>query len=199
MAAKELSYQDEYKTMQQTFLKQDKNLTLKEIIIKIKSNKDYIFTFINHNDIKEITRSIKKSYRFNRDEVEDIITVVITEYFYDTQIDVDNFSVNNFLDDFKKEIVNRTQKEVYHSYSAKEMPLSGSDFYEEAFANDFQDKSNSRIDFTNAINKMSPEYQQVFKLYYFQGYTQREIAQFIGIDKMRVNRILIMIKNNLEI
>jgi RNA polymerase sigma factor (sigma-70 family) len=179
-------------------LKLNDGLSLKEIIIKIQSNKEFIFNFIKQKSIQEIIKSIKNSYRFNRYEIEDIITVVITEYFYQIKIDIINFNETKFLTDFKKEIVNRTQREVYHSYSAKEIPMSDSNFYKDASSDDFQEIIHTKVDLANMVNQFNLKEKQVIKLYYVEGYNQMEIAKLVNFSQQRVSQILIEYKRILK-
>jgi RNA polymerase sigma factor (sigma-70 family) len=191
----ENNYEDIYKKNGEYVLELSKGLSLLEILIKIQCDKEYIYNFIKQEKIQEIIKSIKNSYRFNRYEIEDIITVVTTEYFFRIQIDINNFDEVKFLEDFKKEIVNRTQKEVRTNYSAKDIPLSGSDFYENAIWEDCLDYINNKVDLKNAIDKLSLKEKQVLKLYYIDEYNQQEIAQQINLSQRHISNILTIAKN----
>jgi RNA polymerase sigma factor (sigma-70 family) len=187
-----LSFYKRCKKIEQNFVETSKHFNIKELIIKININKEYIFHFIKNKTIQEIICSIKNSYRFNREEIENIIILVITEYFCEIKIDFDNFNQEKFLENFKKDISNKTKKMVRHSYFSQEMPLSGSNFYEDAsILEDFRDIIDKSIDLNNALNSLSSRDRQIIEMRYFDNMTQEEIAEKFKLTKQRIGQILL--------
>lgn len=194
------NYDYEYNLMQLIFLQKSIGMSLKNIIEKIqKGDKEYIFDFIKHPTIVDLTKGIYGLYKFNRDEVTDIIIFAITEFFYENKIDLDTFDEELFLLNLRKNIRTTVQKHIRQGYSGKEYPSSGWSVYENLIANVFDENQViKKIELENAINNLPPRDKEVLDLYYNKKYTQQEIGEKMNLSQVQISNILRCIKHNLN-
>jgi len=59
------SYKNEYEMNERYVLRKSNGMSLKEIINKIKEDKEYIFNFIKQPEIQHIINIFKSSYKLN--------------------------------------------------------------------------------------------------------------------------------------
>lgn len=184
-----------YKKVSRNFASRSKNMSLLDIIIKIDTDKEYIFDFIWTEQIQKLIKDIGNRYKFNRDEAEDIAIFSITEYFYENIVTVRRFDEDVFLSNLKDEIGKRTQKMIREGYTAKEIPASGQSIYQYAMCNNFEDSINNSIDLESVLNQFSGRDREILELYYIDKYTQQEIAKLMHLSRKQINRILFKLKN----
>jgi RNA polymerase sigma factor (sigma-70 family) len=193
------SYEYEYKMNARYILRKSDDMSLEEILNKIKEDKNFIFNFIKQPQIEKITNSIRSMWKFNKDEVEDAIIFVITEYFYENQIDMVNFNEELFLTEFMSEIRNRVKKQMREGYSEKERVSSDWNVYEDFEMPPFEDDIITMVDFINSMKDLSSRDKNVLELYYINNYTIREISNIIKLSKSEINRIILKAKDGIKI
>lgn len=184
------SFDTVYKKVSRNFAQRSAHMSLLEIINTIQQDKEYIFDFIQTEQIQKIILSIKNRYKFNRDEAEDIAIFSITEYFYENNIILDNFNEDVFLNNLKDEIGKRTQKMIREGYTAREIPASGQNIYQFALYDNFEELINSNIDLQNALQKLSIRNREILELYFKDTLTETVIAEMTGLSRSRVSEII---------
>jgi RNA polymerase sigma factor (sigma-70 family) len=184
-----------YKKVSRNFAERSKDMSLLDIIIKIDTDKEYIFDFIWTEQIQQLIKDIGNRYKFNRDEAEDIAIFSITEYFYENTVSIKGFDEDVFLDNLKDEVGKRTQKMIREGYTAKEIPASGQNIYQYAMYDNFEDSINNSVDLENVLNRFSGRDREILELYYIDKYTQQEIAKLMHLSRKQINRILLKLKN----
>jgi RNA polymerase sigma factor (sigma-70 family) len=192
------NYKTEYNIMQLFVLQKSVDMSLKEIILSIDTNKEYIFDFIKHPTIAKLLNNIKSMWKFNKDEAEDALILSITEYFYENDIDMNDFNEELFLVEFMSEIRNKVKKQMCEGYSEKERVASDWDTYEDFETVPFEDDIVTKVDFINSIKNLSLRDKDVLKLYYIDKYTQQEISERIQLSQKQISNILFNSKNNLK-
>lgn len=192
-------YLKAYCEMEQAFLNKSNGMSLKEIIVEIQRDKDFIFNFIKHPTILELTKNICGLYKFNKDEVLDIVAFAITEFFYLNPIDLDNFDEEMFLMDLRKNVGTVVQRHIRQGYSGKEYPSSNWLRYENCIIKEFdEDQIIEKVDVENAIKSLTGRERKVLELYYINKYTQQEIANMLDLSKTYINNILVRVKHHLK-
>ena len=79
---------------------------------------------------------------------------------------------NNILDELRKEKGSKIQDFDFGRYDAKE------EEYDDSFMGKYTEK-----DIQDAINSLSPQFQKVFRMYYFDDMKHQEIAKELGISE----------------
>lgn len=196
---KEKTFEEELGTMEQYFLNKSIGLDLKEIIKYIGIDKDYIFNFIRHPEVEKLSKDIVKMYKFNKDEAEDIVPFAIIEFFYQNDIDLENFNDADFLYRLYKFIKLTVKEHIRQGYSAKECPSSNWSEYIDRVNDKFdEDKIIEYADLKNAINTLSKRDQEIFQLYYIDNNTLQQIADMLSLSKTYVHTILFRSKNKIK-
>jgi len=78
---------------------------------------------------------------------------------------------NNIIDELRKEKGSKIQDFDFGRYDAKQ------EEYDDLFMGRYSEK-----DIQDAINTLSPQFQKVFRMYYFDGMKHQEIAKKLGIS-----------------
>ena len=98
---------------------------------------------------------------------------------------------NNILDELRKEKGSKIQDFDFGRYDAKQ------EEYDDLFMGRYSEK-----DIQDAINTLSPQFQKVFRMYYFDGMKHHEIAKKLGISdstsKTNLLRGKVKVKDFLE-
>lgn len=194
-------FYNEYKKMCSVFLESSKNMSLcnilKEIILNDK--KDFIFNFTRKGQIKKLIQSIRGTYRFNKDEVDDCTLFVITEIFCDKSllkelnlIDFNNFNEELFIEQLKSEIAKRVHKMMREGYCAKEIPATNQPIYIYQMFEGFEEKIHNNIDLKNAIIKsnFSNRNKKFLKLKFYDNKTDKEISKSNNLERSSVSKII---------
>jgi RNA polymerase sigma factor (sigma-70 family) len=182
--------------MQQVFLNESIGMNLYEILEKIIkfNNKDFIFNFINTKEIQDVIGSIKGMYKVNREEVYATATLVITEFFLDGKINLNdllnNFIEKDFIKYFKGEIRNKTKKIMREQYNMNEIPLSTTSIYENFVYGDFEKTMIDKIDLANALKKISERNKYIIKSKFYDGFNEKEIGEENNLSRNRINEII---------
>jgi RNA polymerase sigma-70 factor (ECF subfamily) len=79
---------------------------------------------------------------------------------------------NNILDELRKEKGSKIQDFDFGRYDAKQ------EEYDDSFMGKYTEK-----DIQDAINSLSPQFQKVFRMYYFDDMKHQEIAKELGISE----------------
>lgn len=179
-----------YKKVSRNFASRSKNMSLLDIIIKIDTDKEYIFDFLWTEQIQKLIKSISNRYKFNRDEAEDIAIFSIIEYFYENNVVIDGFNEDVFLNNLKDEVGKRTQKMIREGYTAKEIPASGQAIYQYAMYDNFEESVNNSIDLQNALKKLSSRNREILELRFYDRLNESTIAEIVGLSRSRISEII---------
>jgi RNA polymerase sigma factor (sigma-70 family) len=189
---KKRNYEYERNLMYKYYLDKGVGMKLIDVLKKIviDQEKDYIINFIRLSEIDEIIRSTRGKFRFNKDEAQDAIEFAITEFLCITNIDLDNFDEDIFLDEFRVVIDKRAQKIVREGYSAKEFPASDMFVYKYASCDNFDDLINERLDLEYGLNQIGERNREILELKIHDNLTEREIGDIYGVSQQRINQII---------
>ena len=179
-----------YKKVSRNFASRSKNMSLLDIIIKIDTDKEYIFDFLWTEQIQKLIKSISNRYKFNRDEAEDIAIFSIIEYFYENNVVIDGFNEDVFLNNLKNEVGKRTQKMIREGYTAKEIPASGQPIYQYAMYDNFEESVNNSIDLQNALKKLSSRNREILELRFYDRLNESTIAEIVELSQSRISEII---------
>jgi RNA polymerase sigma factor (sigma-70 family) len=187
-----VDYSISYREMGETFSDRSKDMDLLDIILKINDDKEYIYDFIRSEKVKTLIQSIKNRFRFNKDEAEDCIIFVITEYFYENVITISEFPdyEDHFLNRFGEEINCKVKQMMRDGYSGKEIPSSGTYLYQNKSFDYFDELINSNTDLRNALSKLSLKEQEVIELRFNNRETEIMIAKIMNLSQSYVSELL---------
>jgi RNA polymerase sigma factor (sigma-70 family) len=166
-------------------------ILLKSIIrnIKVNNDKDYLVELLNHSKVTALTDDLLRWYKYNKQDVRDIIQVKIVEYVLrDYKYDDVNFDEDAFLEKMKFRVSYATKKEVAATQKSKEIPFSDEKL--EKFKEvTIEDGILESVDLNNALNELSEREKKVIYLYFYENMKGREIAEILGVSQQRGNYI----------
>lgn len=174
-------------------------MNLHEIIteIKINNNKEYLDDLLRNEKIIEIINDVVKWYKYNKEDVRDIVKLSILEYM-NTYEFADNFIEVKFLDSLKRKVSYKTKKMVNGTYKSKEIPFDCIDkvcYMADLSLEAVEDK----IDLQLAIKTLDDRERKVFKMYYLEGLNQKEISEKLNFgNQQRVSEVLQNIKEKIK-
>lgn len=162
-------------------------MELHEIIqkIKIEDNQEYYDDLLKHEKINKVINDVLKWYKYNKEDVRDIICIAIYEYVAFEYNFADSFNEIKFLDSLKRKVSFKTKKIVNGTYKSKEIPFDSIDKVSNLVDLSL-DAVEEKIDFQLAIKTLNDREKIIFKLYYLDGLNQSEIA-----DKLKLTQPMI--------
>lgn len=169
-------------------------MKLQEIVykIKIEKNNEYLNDLLNNKKIVKIINDILKWYKYNKEDVRDIICLSIIEYMNGYEF-VNDYNEIKFLDTLKRKVSYKTKKIVNGTYKSKEIPFDNIDKVS-AMIDVSLDNVEDKIDFQLAIKPLNDKEKLIFELYYLDGLNQTEIAEQLNTSQPRICEILQDIK-----
>ena len=173
-------------------------MKLQEIVykIKIEKNNEYLNDLLNNKKIVKIINDILKWYKYNKEDVRDIICLSIIEYMNDYEF-VNDYNEIKFLDTLKRKVSYKTKKMVNSTYKSKEIPFDNIDKVcnmIDLSLGSVEDK----IDFQLAIKTLTDKEKIIFKMYYLDGLNLKEIANKFNTGHQRISEILQDIKKKIQ-
>lgn len=188
----EKTFDRSYKEMKLAHVQTSRGLELLEILKLIETDKNYIFDFIMTHQIQKLIKSIKGCHKINKDEAEDVTMFVITEYFYEHDLNLNSFNESTFLNRFRSEVGKRVQKMMREGYSYKEIPadFEKENEKEEFLFDNFEDEILEKIDLNVAFNKLPLRSQRILELKFYERISNADIAKKIRLSRQRVDQIV---------
>lgn len=164
--------------------------------IKIEGNNEYLNDLLNNEKIIKVINDILKWYKYNKEDVRDIICLSIIEYMNSYEF-ANDYNEIKFLDSLKRKTSYKTKKMVNSTYKSKEIPFDNIDKVCNMIDLSL-DAVEDKIDFQLAIKNLNDRERFIFKLYYIDGLNQAEIAEKLDVLQQRISETLQDIKQKIR-
>lgn len=170
----------------------DKELSLKEILYKIKveNDNDYYYELLNNKKIRGLIYYTLKYYKYNREYIKSLIESSLLELTWRDYIYNENYTEANYIAFIKHCLPQKTAKllkadrpkrELYFNLLNENKLLSTVD---EQF-----EKINDKDAFESIIEDLTEDEQYILRKIYRDSFTEQEVANELGINRIMVHRI----------
>jgi RNA polymerase sigma-70 factor (ECF subfamily) len=138
---------------------------------------DQIYQTILFEMFHDTMLKISRKYMFNEHQAQDVVQLSFIKIFKN----ISTYSINSSLDSWIRKIVTHTaideirrnkRKNIITDIDISSLKIEEKEYNETTL--------NSIL---SAIEKLSPAYKEVFKLYVLQEYPHKEIAEMLGINE----------------